>query len=66
MKRAIAKYGDRLDQIIFAHYGTLDVMNEVMMHNPHLLKKAVLDAGDEVYLPEVETKAQSEMGVALW
>lgn len=66
MKYAIATQGDRLDQIIFAHYGTLDVMNEAMMANPHLLAKPILDEGDRVALPDIAIEAQSETGVSLW
>lgn len=67
MKHKIATQGDRLDQIIYAYYGTLDVMNEVMMANVHLLRKAILDNGDKVYLPDMEVTAQAETaGVNLW
>lgn len=66
MKHAVATDGDRLDQIIFAHYGTLSVMNEVMMSNAHLLKKVILESGDKVYLPEIDTSTPDKMGVSLW
>jgi len=67
MKHTVATQGDRLDQIIFIHYGTLDVMNDVMMSNAHLMRKAILSTGDIVYLPDVSVPEQSEtIGVNLW
>lgn len=66
MKHTIATQNDRLDQIIYAYYGTLDVMNEVMMSNAHLMGKAILDNGDKVYLPDIIIPDQSETGVSLW
>lgn len=66
MRHTIATQGDRLDQIIYAAYGTLDVMNEVMINNPHLMSKPVLDNGDKVYLPDIIQTSQPETGVSLW
>lgn len=66
MKHTIATTGDRLDQIIFIHYGTLDVMNEVMMSNVHLMSKTILADGDKVYLPDIVKTDQLETGVSLW
>lgn len=67
MKHTIATKGDRLDQIIYQYYGTLDVMNEVMMANVHLLRKAILDDGDKVNLPDIHVPATPEtLGVNLW
>lgn len=66
MKHTIATQNDRLDQIIYAHYGTLDVMNEVMMANANLMGKAILDNGDKVYLPDIKLPDQTESGVSLW
>lgn len=66
MRHTIATQGDRLDQIIYQYYGTLNVMNEVMMSNVHLLSKTILDAGDEVYLPDITAPSQTESGVNLW
>ena len=66
MKYTIATQGDRLDQIIYAHYGTLSVMNEVMMSNSHLMSKPILADGDKVYLPDIVKADQPETGVSLW
>jgi len=67
MKYTVATQGDRLDQIIYQHYGTLDVMNEVMIHNSHLMSTPILQNGDKVYLPDIDVTAQAEtVGVSLW
>jgi len=66
MKQTIATSGDRLDQIIYQYYGTLDVMNEVMMSNAHLMGKPILDNGDKVYLPDITLSDPIEAGVSLW
>jgi len=67
MREYIATQGERLDQIIYLEYKTLDknVVNEVLKANPHLLTKLVLDAFDKVYLPEIEIEPSSE-DKALW
>ena len=67
MKEYIATQGERLDQIIYREYKSLDknVVNEVLKANPHLLTKLVLDAFDVVYLPEIEIKPSTE-DKALW
>ena len=63
----IATQGERLDQIIYREYKSLDknIVNEVLKANPHLLTKFVLDAFDVVYLPEIEIKPSTE-DKALW
>lgn len=66
MRYTVATKGDRLDVIIYQHYGTLDVMNEVMMNNSHLMSRPILESGDKVYLPEITKPEQSETGVSLW
>ncbi len=49
-----AQRGDRLDQIVFKHYGTLDVYVEVLEENDHLINKMILEDGDIVNLPVIE------------
>lgn len=66
MKYTVATKGDRLDQIIYQHYGSLDVMNVVMINNPHLMSTPILQSGDKVYLPDITKPEQSELGVSLW
>ena len=58
MREYIATQGERLDQIIYREYKSLDknVVNEVLKANSHLLTKLILDAFDVVYLPEIEIK----------
>jgi len=67
MREYIATQGERLDQIIYREYKSLDknVVNEVLKANPHLLKKLTLEAFDKVYLPEIEIKPSTE-DKALW
>ena len=66
MKTVTAYKGQRLDQIIYKKYSTLesDVVNAVLSANPHLLNKLELEAGDVVNLPEIETKEPK--GRHLW
>lgn len=54
MKIVKAQRGDRLDQIVFKHYGTLKVYGEVLEANDHLVKKIILDDGYIVNLPVIE------------
>ena len=66
MKTVIAKRGDRLDQIIYKEYGSLnqEIINSVMTTNKHLLTKIELEGGDKVYLPNIKIKEQK--GKYLW
>lgn len=66
MRHTVATQGDRLDQIIYAAYKTLDVMNEVMMANSHLMSNPILGDGDIVYLPKITVVAPIQNGVSLW
>lgn len=66
MRYTIATKYDRLDQIVFTFYKNLDVLNEVMMANVHLLNKSILDDGDIVYLPDIALPPVQEVGVSLW
>ena len=66
MKTVRAYKGQRLDQIIYKEYKSLDknIVNAVLAANPHLLKKVELEAGDIVNLPRIEQKEQK--GKYLW
>jgi phage tail protein X len=68
MNRYIAADGERLDSIVFKAYGSVDpyVMEAVMEENEHLLASTVLNAGDPVYLPDVEIKQEESTTKALW
>lgn len=54
-----AKDGERLDSIVYAHYGTLDLFQSVLACNPNLLNHRILRAGEIVWLPSADTKAKS-------
>jgi len=67
MKHVLAQEGDRLDQIVYKYYGTLDHLNSVMLANAELMKKSVLEDKDIVYLPDYTvSKASEDDGVNLW
>jgi phage tail protein X len=57
----IAADGDRLDTIVYRHYGTLDVFEAVLAVNARL--DPILKDGDIVFLPPI---AQEEKGAELW
>lgn len=63
--RYIAKDGERLDSIVYAHYGTLNLFQSVLECNPNLLNHQILRAGEIVWLPSADTKAKSLEG-KLW
>lgn len=54
MKEYLAKKGERLDQIVYAHYKSLEQFEKVLDCNKHLLCKLILNAGDKVYLPIIQ------------
>lgn len=66
MRKIKAYKGQRLDQIVFKEYSTIesDVVNAVLSVNTHLLNKLELEAGDVVYLPKIEIK--EPRGKHLW
>lgn len=68
MKEYRASKGERVDQIIFKEYGTLESIGIVLEVNTHLLRKVELEAGDRVYLPDLQKEAQerTKKGKALW
>jgi phage tail protein X len=65
MMKKIANDGDRLDTIVFRHYETLEPFSIVLLANPHLHKKTVLQSGDVVYLPDWQPPKQKE-AKSLW
>ncbi len=60
-----AKDGERLDNIIFAHYGTLENFSKILEQNQHLKEKIILNDGDVINLPIFEQKVKKEV-TALW
>lgn len=57
MEAVVIQENQRLDEIVFAHYGNLDHFDDVVEKNEHLSSKLFLSLGDKVELPEYETKA---------
>ena len=55
----IAKDNERLDSIVYSHYGTLNVFQSVLEVNSHLLNKKILNAGDIVLLPQIDTSIKT-------
>lgn len=54
MTKYVAKDGDRLDSIVYKHYGSLEYFSQVLSVNFGL--SVILKAGDIVILPEFTTK----------
>lgn len=52
--KIVAKDGDRLDNIVYNHYGSLEYFPQVLSVNFGL--SVILKAGDIVILPEFTTK----------
>ncbi|PPB51490.1 tail protein X [Campylobacter hyointestinalis] len=59
----IANDGERLDTIVYKHYGTLENFAEILAFNSHL--NAILKVGDKVFLPEIKTKTAKKENT-LW
>ena len=67
VKTYTAQDGDRLDKIVFKHYGTLKVFDKVLEVNTHLVTKAILEDNDKVNLPIIEIqKATTKEVKSLW
>lgn len=54
MREVISKNGERLDEIVFKEYGTLDFFEKVLSENQKLSNKIFLSEADIVYLPQIE------------
>lgn len=52
--KVVAKDGDRLDSIVYKHYGSLEYFEKVLSVNCGL--SVILKAGDIVILPKFTTK----------
>lgn len=59
------KNGDVLDWIVWKHYGTLSVIEEVLKANPAVTDE-VLKAGIKIKLPYVDTALKSDKEIRLW
>jgi len=66
MNQIIATDGARLDEVVYAFYGSLEPMAIVLEANERLLTKEHLVGGDVVYLPIWEETTQEEERQTLW
>jgi len=60
-----AQKGDRLDEIVFTHYGTLEVFEIVLEENRPISTKLYLEYGDIVWLPQIIIEQEIE-AKSLW
>ncbi|WP_059431021.1 tail protein X [Campylobacter hyointestinalis] len=58
MTKYVAKDGDRLDSIVYKHYGSLEYFSQVLSVNCGL--SVILKAGDVVILPEFTKTAPKQ------
>ena len=65
MKEVTAKNGERLDEIVFKEYGTLDFFEKVLSENQKLSNKIFLSEADIVYLPQIEIVSSNKQET-LW
>ena len=61
----IAKEGDLLDWIVWKHYGTTSVLEQVLQANPNLTNE-ILSAGTIVLLPYIEDIKKTNTEIRLW
>ncbi|EJQ2687820.1 phage tail protein [Campylobacter sp. 108] len=54
----IAKNYERLDSVVYRHYGTLLYFDQVLLANPKL--EPLLKTGDKVILPNIEIQENKE------
>lgn len=64
----IAKDGETLDYICWKYYGkTNGIVEQVLKANRHLAElPAILKAGTQINLPDIEDKKQSNNKIKLW
>ena len=61
----MAKNGDLLDWIVWKHYGTASVLEQVLQVNSNLTNE-ILTAGTIVLLPYIEDIKKTDTEVRLW
>jgi phage tail protein X len=68
MRKYRTKKGERLDQVVYREYNTLEqsVFNLVLEANTHLSPAVEFEADTIVYLPEIKAEQTSQKGKALW
>lgn len=65
MREVIPKNGERLDEIVFKEYGTLNFFEKVLSENQKLSNKIFLSEADIVYLPQIEIVSSNKQET-LW
>ncbi len=60
-----AKDGDLLDWIVWKHYGTTSVLEQVLQANPNLTNE-ILTASTIVRLPYIEGIKKTDTEIRLW
>ncbi len=53
------KAGERLDEIVMRHYGTVEMLERVLSANPHLSSAPVLSAGMSLVFPRPQTPSNN-------
>ena len=66
MEKHIALGGERLDQVHYAYYQTLEGFDQLLIVNRHLLRKPILENGDIVYLPVLVLEETTATGNEPW
>lgn len=64
MVKYITKDGDVLDSICWKHYGTTDVISEVLKANPKI-ENVIFKSGLVIILPDIE-KIETPEEVRIW
>ena len=64
--RIVLTQEQRLDEVVFQHYGNLDNFDLILENNPKLANKDILEAGTEVELVELEEKSNINEVKTLW
>ena len=61
----VTKENDVLDWIVWTHYGTTSVLEQVMSANPNITDEK-LPAGIEIKLPYIESVQTTKGEIKLW
>lgn len=61
----ITKENDVLDWIVWKHYGTTSVLEEVMKANPDITDEKI-QAGTAINLPYIDTTIKPKGEIRLW
>jgi len=66
MKKIVVKEEKRLDEIVYRYCKTLDIFDKVLEINPHLVNKIFIQAGEVVYLADVNNNVKIKEVKTLW